>query len=770
MAVLDVAVIGAGPAGGSAARHSVELGLKTVLLEEHKSVGEPVHCGECLSELSMQRLHWKIPDSVVSEPVKGVRVIFPNNSASTVTEPGYVLEKHLFEQWIAQEAQKKGAEILLDHKLLDLKRENGAWKLQTNHGEIQTKVVIDASGPASVTSRKLQLNPPVKSDLPFDTVTGLQYELLDIPRDGYLDFYLWPKYSPWGYCVTKNTEIIAKNTVKPISDVKMGEEVLTLEGWAPVTGISERLHDGKVISIIPYMLNKSAELTPEHEVFVWNKKNGFEWKPAGILVKGSRENKGKGDYLIFPLPKEPKRSEITISDYVEGIVEKSKIFPIGKNQFGAKFKFKNGINNKLEFTPELMEFFGYYVSEGNTNSSGIIISNTNQQIIKRIVEIGERAFGLTPSIWVDKCAYCSQVNFGSIILKKLFACLFSEGVHNKKLPHFLYGLDEDLKFSFLKGQVLGDGCKETGSKGQTIISLTTVSKSLVYDTWLMLATSKVIPSIKYNSKKKFWQLKIAGRQLSKLEKYFGKCSFGKTKTSPHFRIKDDKILVGIRKLDSKPYIGMVYDIEASGSFCPFFAVHNCWMIPKKDGRANVGLVTTQTSKAKFFLDEFVREMKWEQKSKVKTFGGSIPHSGPVPNTISDGLFLVGDAAGFTSPLFEGGTQLGLRSGQFAAQVAARAIKENKLEKSNLTEYERLWKKEFPSYSALIKGKKALYDFSDAELNEMAGILPKELGNLKPTDKVKVGLKILAKHRHLLQKGVVDAFLAFAYSRAEYYGW
>ena len=132
--------------------------------------------------------------------------------------------------------------------------------------------------------------------------------------------------------------------------------------------------------------------------------------------------------------------------------------------------------------------------------------------------------------------------------------------------------------------------------------------------------------------------------------------------------------------------------------------------------------------------------------------------------------LVGDAAGFTSPLFEGGTQLGLRSGQFAAQVAVRAIKENNFSKKNLAEYERLWKKEFPSYKALIKGKKALYGFSNEELNQVASVLPKELGHLKPTDKAKVGLMILSKHRNLLGKGVIDAFLAFAYSRAEYYGW
>ena len=32
-----------------------------------------------------------------------------------------------------------------------------------------------------------------------EVIAGFQYEMLDVPNDGYLDFYLWPKYSPHGY-------------------------------------------------------------------------------------------------------------------------------------------------------------------------------------------------------------------------------------------------------------------------------------------------------------------------------------------------------------------------------------------------------------------------------------------------------------------------------------------------------------------------------------------------------------------------------------------
>ena len=46
----DVAVVGAGPSGGMAAWKLSEAGLHVVLLEQGEHIGEPVACGEALSQ------------------------------------------------------------------------------------------------------------------------------------------------------------------------------------------------------------------------------------------------------------------------------------------------------------------------------------------------------------------------------------------------------------------------------------------------------------------------------------------------------------------------------------------------------------------------------------------------------------------------------------------------------------------------------------------------------------------------------------------------
>tara|TARA_B100000674_G_scaffold20838_2_gene14744 strand:+ start:3122 stop:4351 length:1230 start_codon:yes stop_codon:yes gene_type:complete len=401
----DVLVIGAGPGGGNAALQSARLGLKTILIEDHEEIGTPVHCGECISDVACQNLGLRLPDHVISKEVKGIRVIFPDGTEKCLSEHGYVLEKHLFEQWIAESAVSEGAKLSLGHKITGMEKlyEDGkfsGWKCE-GKGEdfpIIAKVVIDASGVASVCSRFLDLNPKGK------VVAGMQYELEGVPTDGYLDFYIWPSYAEKGYL---------------------------------------------------------------------------------------------------------------------------------------------------------------------------------------------------------------------------------------------------------------------------------------------------------------------------------------------------------------------------------------WMIPKCDGRANIGLVTEDKPRTKKALDEFIQNTHfkglnqnlppWKKKGNP-AFGGTIPISGPHENTHSDGLLLIGDAAGFTSPLFEGGSHLALKSAVFAAQTAAEAINDDDLSASKLAKYARLWKEEFPPYDKILKGKNALFDLTDDEMSAMARCFPDEMSDMGLSGKAIVGVRLLFKRPGLYAKNIVRAMLAFGYSRAKYYGW
>jgi digeranylgeranylglycerophospholipid reductase len=211
------------------------------------------------------------------------------------------------------------------------------------------------------------------------------------------------------------------------------------------------------------------------------------------------------------------------------------------------------------------------------------------------------------------------------------------------------------------------------------------------------------------------------------------------------------------------------------------------MIPKDGGRANVGLVTTEKKGAIKYLESFVEDTYLKDNPKVnppwrgetgaggkagriRPFGGTIPISGPRSRTFADGMMMIGDAAGFTSPLFEGGSHLALKSGKFAAEVAAQAIAAGDVTAKQLGKYEKMWKAEFPPYDKILRGKTALYNLSDDELSIMGRCLPEEMGNMGPFTKLAVGLRILFRKPTLFTKRVISVLLSFGYSRAKFYGW
>ncbi len=189
----DVAIIGAGPAGTYAAYSAARAGLRTVVFEEHERIGEPVHCGECLSELAAKRLGLELPGEAISMRVKGIKLVFPNKTHSYIDEPGFDLEKEKFEQFLGKLGTESGAVYRMKHRVNALRLENGAWQINTTQGDYSAKIIIDASGVAGAASRLLQLNPAPKK------VVGLQYELAPIESDGYIEFFLWPRLAPHGY-------------------------------------------------------------------------------------------------------------------------------------------------------------------------------------------------------------------------------------------------------------------------------------------------------------------------------------------------------------------------------------------------------------------------------------------------------------------------------------------------------------------------------------------------------------------------------------------
>jgi flavin-dependent dehydrogenase/intein/homing endonuclease len=732
----DVLVVGVGPAGSSVARHCAEKGLKTLAVEKRQEIGSPKRCGEGLSRSAAERMEIKVDNSWISKVVKGASIYAPNGKKITADfdgPEGWIIERKMLDKYLAKLAVQAGARVLTKTEVIGARRNGNRLAVKLRSGnetlEIGCKILVACDGIESRLPRMMGID----TTLPLSEIASCaQFEMTNVSIDpDRIELYFGNAIAPGGYCLTPDTEIITKNTLKPISDVKIGEEVFTMKGWVPASAISIREYDGEIITITPFMFNNEVRLTPGHLVYIWNKKDGFAWKKAKEIIKGRRGNHRDGDYLILPIPKEKRITHIKIQDYVKGIVKDGKTYPIGRNQFGAEFAYKHGIKNNLEITEKLMEFFGYYVSEGNTNSNGIIISNTDKNIINRVEEIGEETFGFEASLWKNKKTSgektCVQVHFASKILKQLFESLFGRGCHNKHIPHFFFGLDDELKIAFLKGLFRGDGNKEKKSKREDEhLNLTTTSKRMLYDLWMFLSTINIAGSVGRIKKKNAYRLRIYGKQLKKLDTIFGECKYGELKNSRSF-VKEGFLFMGVRSLRREKYTGKVYDIQSNGSFCPGFIVHNCWIFPKGKDSANVGIgVRKPFSKrsAISYLRDFIREREALRKgSTIEANSGGVPVGGFLRSMVADNFVVVGDAAHQVNPIHGGGIAEAYVAGRMASETIAKAIKANDYSKAKLAEYERRWWKERGErLKRILKLRHVVENLKDDELNWLAEYL------------------------------------------------
>jgi len=125
-----------------------------------------------------------------------------------------------------------------------------------------------------------------------------------------------------------------------------------------------------------------------------------------------------------------------------------------------------------------------------------------------------------------------------------------------------------------------------------------------------------------------------------------------------------------------------------------------WLFPKKDV-LNTGFGAfwgdMKNIDIKKEYNEFIRSLKKQKlfPKDVKTgklSSGELPMAGPLKRTYTDRMLIIGDAAGFVSPLIGDGLYYAISSGRFAADTLVKALKNERYDSPQLREYQVRWKK------------------------------------------------------------------------------
>jgi digeranylgeranylglycerophospholipid reductase len=151
-----------------------------------------------------------------------------------------------------------------------------------------------------------------------------------------------------------------------------------------------------------------------------------------------------------------------------------------------------------------------------------------------------------------------------------------------------------------------------------------------------------------------------------------------------------------------------------------------WIIPKRDESAKVGLAT-KIGDPREYLRRLVRKhpvaSKKLRKSRiVRVSMHPISLGGAIPQTYTDGLLVVGDAASQVKPTTGGGLIFGLLCARIAGKVAYEAIEKNDFSRKFLRRYQQLWKKAIGFELNVMRWlRKGLNKLPDSQIDKIIGL-------------------------------------------------
>ena len=190
----DVAIVGGGPGGLSAARRLAADGWSVTVFEEHDRVGTPVHCTGVLAEDVFASMN--LPREAMLNPLSTVRFVAPAGHSfdyTTATTEAVVIDREVFDAALACRAEAAGAEIVRGGRVtaIDLTSDRVILTLPDRE-PIDARAVVLACGAHYAFQKRLGLGMPS---------TFLQSAQIELPaeRPGDVEIHFGSEIAPKGF-------------------------------------------------------------------------------------------------------------------------------------------------------------------------------------------------------------------------------------------------------------------------------------------------------------------------------------------------------------------------------------------------------------------------------------------------------------------------------------------------------------------------------------------------------------------------------------------
>ncbi len=196
-AMLDVAIVGGGPGGMSAARHLAAGGWSVTVFEEHAEIGLPVHCTGVLAEDAIRDLD--VPPAAVLNALSTVRFVAPAGHSfeyTTATTEAVVIDRAAFDAALAEKAVAAGAQVVRGRRVIAVEPVTGGVEITfAGHAPVHARTAILACGANYTFQKRLGLGMPS---------TFLQSAQLELPAEqtGDVEIHFGSEIAPKGFAWT----------------------------------------------------------------------------------------------------------------------------------------------------------------------------------------------------------------------------------------------------------------------------------------------------------------------------------------------------------------------------------------------------------------------------------------------------------------------------------------------------------------------------------------------------------------------------------------
>jgi geranylgeranyl reductase family protein len=155
----DVVVVGAGPAGSTAARAAAERDTAVLLVDKREVIGSPVQCAEFLARRVV--MDQRFPKEAIAQDVERSRTFLWDQEVSVRRNPGCILNRDVADAVLWDRAKRAGTETMVGTRVTSVRTEPGGGhtvSMTLSNGDERTTtaaVLVGADGPRSTVGANL---------------------------------------------------------------------------------------------------------------------------------------------------------------------------------------------------------------------------------------------------------------------------------------------------------------------------------------------------------------------------------------------------------------------------------------------------------------------------------------------------------------------------------------------------------------------------------------------------------------------------------------